>query len=102
MALALHPALALLGKLGIKPFNYKMEVEMVFQDGGVFPAAVLDIQESRAQHSRSDCYLKQGDRLFGFIQGNYLRISFLFFGPIRAHMAHMHPYRPVWASPGLV
>jgi len=39
-------AAALLGKLGIKPFNYKMEVEMVFQDGGVFPAAVLDIQDS--------------------------------------------------------
>merc|ERR1711912_227924 len=30
---------------GIKPFNYKMEVTMVFQDGGVFPAAVLDIKE---------------------------------------------------------
>merc|ERR1719156_437261 len=26
-------AAALLGKLGIKPFNYKMEVEMVFLDG---------------------------------------------------------------------
>merc|ERR1719313_2729133 len=39
-------AAVLLGKLGIKPFNYKMEVEMVFQDGGVFPAAVLDIQDS--------------------------------------------------------
>merc|ERR1711870_150741 len=26
--------------------NYKMEVEMVFQGGAVFPAAVLDIQES--------------------------------------------------------
>merc|ERR1719399_368286 len=39
-------AAALLGKLGIKPFNYKMEVEMVFQDGGVFDAAVLDISES--------------------------------------------------------
>merc|ERR1712078_584386 len=39
-------AAALLGKLGIKPFNYKMEVQMVFQDGGVFPAAVLDIQDS--------------------------------------------------------
>merc|ERR1719421_808784 len=39
-------AAALLGKLGIKPFNYKMEVEMVFQDGGVFPAAVLDIQDA--------------------------------------------------------
>merc|ERR1719421_1572254 len=39
-------AAVLLAKLGIKPFNYKMEVNMVFQDGGVFPAAVLDIQDS--------------------------------------------------------
>merc|ERR1712013_477183 len=39
-------AAVLLGKLGIWPFNYKMEVEMVFQGGAVFPAAVLDIQES--------------------------------------------------------
>jgi len=38
-------AAVLLAKLGVKPFNYKMEVVMVFQDGGVFPAAVLDIQE---------------------------------------------------------
>merc|ERR1719321_2258255 len=39
-------ASVLLGKLGIKPFNYKMEVEMVFQNGGVFSAAVLDISDS--------------------------------------------------------
>merc|ERR1719436_636220 len=39
-------AAVLLVKLGIKPFNYKMEVEMVFQGGACFPAAVLDIQES--------------------------------------------------------
>merc|ERR1712072_1603354 len=38
-------AAVLLGKLGIKPFNYKMEVEMVFQNGGVFNAAVLDISD---------------------------------------------------------
>merc|ERR1719390_576846 len=38
-------AAVLLAKLGIKPFNYKMEVNMVFQDGGVFDAAVLDISE---------------------------------------------------------
>jgi large subunit ribosomal protein LP0 len=36
----------LLGKLGIRPFFYKMEVEMVFQNGGVFSAAVLDISDS--------------------------------------------------------
>merc|ERR1712100_165702 len=34
---------ALLTKLAIKPFEYGMEVEQVFQDGSVFPAAVLDI-----------------------------------------------------------
>lgn len=34
----------LLGKLGIKPFEYGMEVEQVFQDGSVFAAAVLDIK----------------------------------------------------------
>jgi len=39
-------AAALLGKLGIRPFNYKMEVEMVFQNGGVFSAAVLDISDA--------------------------------------------------------
>jgi len=39
-------AAVLLTKLGFKPFDYKMEVEMVFQDGGVFPAAVLKIQDS--------------------------------------------------------
>jgi large subunit ribosomal protein LP0 len=39
-------AAVLLGKLGFKPFDYKMEVEMVYQDGSVFPAAVLDIQDS--------------------------------------------------------
>merc|ERR1719231_424420 len=38
-------ASVLLGKLGIKPFNYKMEVDQVFQNGGVFSAAVLDISE---------------------------------------------------------
>jgi len=38
-------AAALLQKLGIKPFMYKMEVKMVFQDGGVFDAAVLDISD---------------------------------------------------------
>jgi len=39
-------AAVLLGKLGIRPFTYKMELEMVYQDGSVFPAAVLDIGES--------------------------------------------------------
>jgi len=38
-------AAVLLAKLGVKPFNYKMEVEMVFQNGGVFAAAVLDIKD---------------------------------------------------------
>lgn len=38
-------AAALLGKLGIRPFDYKMEVAMVFQDGAVFDAAVLDIKD---------------------------------------------------------
>merc|ERR1719191_546587 len=36
-------AAVLLTKLGVKPFEYGMEVEQVFQDGAVFPAAVLDI-----------------------------------------------------------
>merc|ERR1712187_706316 len=36
----------LLGKLGIRPFEYGMEVDQVYQDGAVFPAAVLDIQDS--------------------------------------------------------
>merc|ERR1719330_810072 len=39
-------AAVLLGKLGIKPFEYGMEVEQVFQDGSVFAAAVLDIKEA--------------------------------------------------------
>jgi large subunit ribosomal protein LP0 len=36
----------LLQKLGIKPFEYGMEVQMVYQDSSVFDAAVLDIKES--------------------------------------------------------
>merc|ERR1719386_11007 len=36
----------LLTKLGVKPFEYGMEVLMVFQDGTVFDAAVLDISDS--------------------------------------------------------
>merc|ERR1719442_237671 len=39
-------AAVLLAKLGIKPFEYGMEVQMVFQDGAVFSAAVLDISDS--------------------------------------------------------
>merc|ERR1719327_1719699 len=39
-------AAVLLTKLGVKPFEYGMEVEQVYQDGSVFPAAVLDIQDS--------------------------------------------------------
>merc|ERR1719379_2323740 len=39
-------AAVLLIKLAIKPFEYGMEVEQVFQDGSVFAAAVLDIKES--------------------------------------------------------
>jgi len=36
----------LLAKLNIRPFEFGMEVEMIFQDGAVFPAAVLDIKET--------------------------------------------------------
>merc|ERR550534_1601871 len=39
-------AAVLLTKLGIKPFEYGMEVREVFQDGSVFAAAVLDISDS--------------------------------------------------------
>jgi len=35
----------LLGKLGIKPFEYKIEVQQVYQDGSVFSASVLDITD---------------------------------------------------------
>jgi len=35
----------LLGKLGVKPLVYGMKVQMVFQDGSVFDAAVLDISD---------------------------------------------------------
>merc|ERR1719408_806870 len=38
-------AAVLLTKLSIKPFTYKMIVEQVFQNGSVFPAAVLDISD---------------------------------------------------------
>jgi len=38
-------AAILLNKLAVKPFEYGMEVEQVFQDGSVFAAAVLDIKE---------------------------------------------------------
>jgi len=39
-------AAVLLNKLGIKPFEYGMEVEQVYQDGSVFAAAVLDISDT--------------------------------------------------------
>jgi large subunit ribosomal protein LP0 len=38
-------AAVLLTKLGIKPFEFGMEVSQVFQDGSVFAAAVLDIKD---------------------------------------------------------
>eukprot|EP00420_Gonyaulax_spinifera_P032686 CAMPEP_0197878074 /NCGR_PEP_ID=MMETSP1439-20131203/6542_1 /TAXON_ID=66791 /ORGANISM="Gonyaulax spinifera, Strain CCMP409" /LENGTH=322 /DNA_ID=CAMNT_0043497455 /DNA_START=87 /DNA_END=1055 /DNA_ORIENTATION=- len=39
-------AAVLLTKLNIKPFEYGMEVQQVYQDGAVFSAAVLDIKDS--------------------------------------------------------
>merc|ERR1719343_1119092 len=39
-------AAVLLGKLNIKPFEYGMAIQQVFQDGAVFAAAVLDISDS--------------------------------------------------------
>mmetsp|Transcript_18553 Transcript_18553/g.33237 ORF Transcript_18553/g.33237 Transcript_18553/m.33237 type:complete len:324 (+) Transcript_18553:81-1052(+) len=39
-------AAVLLGKLNIKPFEYGMIVEMVYQNSACFPASVLDIKES--------------------------------------------------------
>merc|ERR1719229_1871153 len=38
-------AAVLLNKLSIKPFEYGMEVQQVYQDGSVFSAAVLDIKD---------------------------------------------------------
>jgi len=38
--------MVLLTKLGVKPFEYGMEVVMVFQDASVFDAAVLDISDA--------------------------------------------------------
>lgn len=39
-------AAILLAKLGIKPFEYGMEVQSVYQDATVFDAAVLDISDA--------------------------------------------------------
>jgi len=39
-------AVALLGKMNIRPFEYGMEIDQVFQDGAVFSAAVLDIDDA--------------------------------------------------------
>lgn len=39
-------ATALLGKMGIRPFEYGMKIFSVFQEGCVFDAAVLDIDDS--------------------------------------------------------
>merc|ERR1719408_706300 len=36
---------ALLNKLGIRPFEYGMEIKFVYQDGSVFPSDVLDITD---------------------------------------------------------
>merc|ERR1719337_305662 len=45
-------AAILLSKLAMKPFEYGMEVEMVYQDGSVFPAAVLDISDANDRQLR--------------------------------------------------
>merc|ERR1719265_94428 len=37
-------AAVLMKKLSMAPFEYGMEVSLIYQDGTVFPAAVLDIQ----------------------------------------------------------
>eukprot|EP00913_Durusdinium_trenchii_P019078 g17930.t1 len=42
----------LLNKLGIRPFEYKMEVKYVFQDAAVFSAAVLDMSEEKPETQR--------------------------------------------------
>merc|ERR1719163_2497895 len=39
-------AAVLMKKLAITPFEYGMEVEQIYQDGAVFPAAVLDIGDA--------------------------------------------------------
>lgn len=39
-------ATALLTKLGLKPFEYGMVIQSVYQDGAVFDAAVLDITDA--------------------------------------------------------
>merc|ERR1711972_1160725 len=39
-------AAVLMKKLAIMPFEYGMEVNQIYQDGAVFPAAVLDIQDA--------------------------------------------------------
>merc|ERR1719336_613389 len=39
-------AAVLLGKLNIRPFEYGIEVDQVYQDGSVFAAAVLDIDDA--------------------------------------------------------
>merc|ERR1719217_1423612 len=39
-------AAALLAKLGVKPFEYGMEVKYVIQDGAVFPAEVLKMSDA--------------------------------------------------------
>lgn len=36
---------ALLNKLGIKPFSYGLEISKIWEDGALYPAAVLDISE---------------------------------------------------------
>jgi len=38
-------AVALLSKLGMKPFEYGIEVNTVYEDGSVYDAAVLDLSE---------------------------------------------------------
>merc|ERR1711904_571800 len=39
-------AAALLAKLGVKPFEYGMEVQFVMQDGAVFPTEVLKMSDA--------------------------------------------------------
>lgn len=39
---------ALLGKLGVKPFKYGLEVLKVYENGSLFDVAVLDITDAGA------------------------------------------------------
>jgi hypothetical protein len=71
---------ALLGKLGVKPFKYGLEVLKVFEGGSLFDVAVLDITDEDLMGAVSAgglgrCHSACGNSCTGFAAGFVARLG---------------------------